>query len=102
LSKGAKDQTGTVDNLRHHHVSIITKPSPNCFISSTVATQAMQFPKDTSKLKKHVALLCDRLGKGSRLDLQQTSSSSNLAPSPRNESLHNSVLESVQEERSGI
>ena len=30
-------------------------------------------PKDTSKLKKHVALLCDRLNKGGKLDLSMTS-----------------------------
>ena len=55
----------------------------------------MQFPKDTSKLKKHIALLCDRLGKGSRLDLEQT-------PSPPKSQPQNQKLESVEEERAGI
>ncbi|XP_028409077.1 protein PTHB1-like [Dendronephthya gigantea] len=68
----------------------------------TVNTQSIQFPKDTTKLKKHIALLCDRLGKGSRLDLEQTSSTtiSSSNPTPRNEAMHNPTLESVQEERS--
>ena len=29
----------------------------------------MKIPKDTSKLKKHLALMCDRLNKGGKLDL---------------------------------
>ena len=35
----------------------------------------MKIPKDTSKLKKHIALLCDRLNKGGKLDLSLTSAS---------------------------
>lgn len=34
-------------------------------------------PKDTSHLKKHITLLCDRLGKGGRLSL---SSEDNISP----------------------
>ena len=41
LSKTAKDQT--------------VNPSP------------LSVPKDTSKLKKHISLLCDRLSKGAKL-----------------------------------
>lgn len=54
----------------------------------TVNSQSMQFPKDTSKLKKHIALLCDRLAKGSRLDLHSQ---------PKDEP-HGKKLESVEEE----
>ncbi|XP_067018157.1 protein PTHB1-like [Acropora muricata] len=34
-----------------------------------VGLAAMKIPKDTSKLKKHLALMCDRLNKGGKLDL---------------------------------
>ncbi|XP_068751344.1 protein PTHB1-like isoform X1 [Montipora capricornis] len=34
-----------------------------------VGISGMKIPKDTSKLKKHIALMCDRLNKGSKLDL---------------------------------
>ncbi|KAM7442291.1 Protein PTHB1 [Porites harrisoni] len=34
-----------------------------------VGVSAMKIPKDTSKLKKHIALMCDRLNKGGKLDL---------------------------------
>lgn len=33
----------------------------------------MKIPKDTSKLKKHLALMCDRLNKGGKLDLSSQS-----------------------------
>lgn len=39
----------------------------------TVGVSAMKIPKDTSKLKKHIALMCDRLNKGGKLDLSLSS-----------------------------
>jgi len=39
------------------------------FSFCTVGVSAMKIPKDTSKLKKHIALMCDRLNKGGKLDL---------------------------------
>ena len=39
-----------------------------------VGISAMKIPKDTNKLKKHIALMCDRLNKGGKLDLSMTSS----------------------------
>ena len=49
----------------------LPKASPKgSFISlCTVGVSAMKIPKDTSKLKKHIALMCDRLNKGGKLDL---------------------------------
>ena len=49
----------------------LAKASPKVgFISlCTVGVSAMKIPKDTSKLKKHIALMCDRLNKGGKLDL---------------------------------
>ncbi|PFX24103.1 protein PTHB1-like [Stylophora pistillata] len=38
-----------------------------------VGVSAMKIPKDTSKLKKHIALMCDRLSKGGKLDLSLSS-----------------------------
>ncbi|KAJ7390596.1 Protein PTHB1 [Desmophyllum pertusum] len=38
-----------------------------------VGVSAMKIPKDTSKLKKHIALMCDRLNKGGKLDLSMSS-----------------------------
>ncbi|XP_031552881.1 protein PTHB1-like [Actinia tenebrosa] len=38
-----------------------------------VGITPLAMPKDTSKLKKHIALLCDRLNKGGKLDLSMTS-----------------------------
>lgn len=37
--------------------------------ATTLTTTQLSMPKDTSRLKKHIALLCDRLGKGGRLSL---------------------------------
>ena len=33
----------------------------------TLNPQPLKFPDDTSKVKKHIALLCDKLSKGARL-----------------------------------
>ncbi|XP_032228416.1 protein PTHB1 isoform X2 [Nematostella vectensis] len=41
-----------------------------------VGISSLTMPPDTSKLKKHIALLCDRLNKGGKLDLAMTSGSS--------------------------
>ena len=40
----------------------------------------MKIPKDTIKLKKHIALLCDRLNKGGKLDLSVSSSQTGEPP----------------------
>ncbi|XP_046859172.1 protein PTHB1-like [Xenia sp. Carnegie-2017] len=68
----------------------------------TVNPQTLEFPKDTSKLKKHIALLCERLNKGSRMDLSNPtiSSSNKETRSPGKENCVNHTLESVEEERS--
>ena len=33
----------------------------------TLNPQPLTMPEDTSKVKKHIALMCDKLGKGARL-----------------------------------
>ena len=38
-----------------------------------VGVSAMKIPPDTSKLKKHIALMCDRLNKGGKLDFSLSS-----------------------------
>ena len=41
-------------------------------------------PKDTAKLKKHIALMCERLNKGAKLDLSgQMQSDLNYKPENR-------------------
>lgn len=35
----------------------------------SLSTSQLSMPKDTSRLKKHITLLCDRIGKGGRLSL---------------------------------
>uniref|UniRef100_A0AAR2KAI4 Bardet-Biedl syndrome 9 n=1 Tax=Pygocentrus nattereri TaxID=42514 RepID=A0AAR2KAI4_PYGNA len=35
----------------------------------SLSTMQLSMPKDTSRLKKHITLLCDRIGKGGRLSL---------------------------------
>ena len=42
-------------------------------LSLAVGVSAMKIPTDTSKLKKHIALMCDRLNKGGKLDLSMSS-----------------------------
>ncbi|XP_062394267.1 protein PTHB1 [Sardina pilchardus] len=37
--------------------------------ATALSTAALSMPKDTARLKKHLTLLCDRLGKGGRLSL---------------------------------
>ncbi|XP_064199426.1 protein PTHB1 isoform X1 [Anguilla rostrata] len=44
----------------------------------SLSTGQLSMPKDTARLKKHITLLCDRLGKGGRLSL----SSEAHAPTP--------------------
>ncbi|XP_053083687.1 protein PTHB1 isoform X2 [Pangasianodon hypophthalmus] len=44
----------------------------------SLSTSQLSMPKDTSRLKKHITLLCDRIGKGGRLSL----SSEANAPTP--------------------
>ncbi|KAK3082884.1 hypothetical protein FSP39_007920 [Pinctada imbricata] len=52
----------------------------------TLNPQPLTMPEDTTKVKKHIALMCDKLGKGARLveGLPQNSAV-NMAPSPRKE-----------------
>ncbi|KAI7806665.1 putative protein PTHB1 [Triplophysa rosa] len=40
----------------------------------SLSTGPLIIPKDTSHLKKHITLLCDRLGKGGRLSLSSEAS----------------------------
>uniref|UniRef100_A0A8C1XR05 Protein PTHB1-like n=1 Tax=Cyprinus carpio TaxID=7962 RepID=A0A8C1XR05_CYPCA len=40
----------------------------------SLSTGPLTIPKDTSRLKKHITLLCDRLGKGGRLSLSSEQS----------------------------
>ncbi|XP_046732118.1 protein PTHB1 isoform X1 [Silurus meridionalis] len=44
----------------------------------SLSTSQLSMPKDTSRLKKHITLLCDRIGRGGRLSL----SSEANAPAP--------------------
>ncbi|GAA6099765.1 protein PTHB1 isoform X1 [Tachysurus ichikawai] len=44
----------------------------------SLSTSQLSMPKDTSRLKKHIMLLCDRIGKGGRLSV----SSEANAPTP--------------------
>ncbi|XP_031432807.1 protein PTHB1 [Clupea harengus] len=37
--------------------------------ATSLTTEQLSMPKDTARLKKHITLLCDRLGKGGRLSL---------------------------------
>ncbi|XP_033728305.1 protein PTHB1-like isoform X1 [Pecten maximus] len=52
----------------------------------TLNPQPLQMPDDTTKVKKHIALMCDKLGKGGRLvEGMPTNTAVNMAPSPRKE-----------------
>ncbi|KAJ8320825.1 hypothetical protein KUTeg_002412 [Tegillarca granosa] len=52
----------------------------------TLNPQPLQMPEDTTKVKKHIALMCDRLSKGVRLiEGLPTNSAVNMAPAPRKE-----------------
>ena len=42
-----------------------------------VAAAQLKAPTDTSKLKKHIALLCERLGKGGKLIISAENKASN-------------------------
>uniref|UniRef100_A0AAR2LKP5 Bardet-Biedl syndrome 9 n=1 Tax=Pygocentrus nattereri TaxID=42514 RepID=A0AAR2LKP5_PYGNA len=41
----------------------------------SLSTMQLSMPKDTSRLKKHITLLCDRIGKGGRLSLSSEANS---------------------------
>lgn len=52
----------------------------------TLNPQPLQMPEDTTKVKKHIALMIDKLGKGARLvEGLPTNAAVNMAPSPRKE-----------------
>lgn len=52
----------------------------------TLNPQPLQMPDDTTKVKKHIALMCDKLGKGARLvEGMPTNTAVNMVPSPRKE-----------------
>uniref|UniRef100_A0A3P8Y0B2 Bardet-Biedl syndrome 9 n=1 Tax=Esox lucius TaxID=8010 RepID=A0A3P8Y0B2_ESOLU len=64
----------------------------------SLSTAQLSMPKDTARLKKHITLLCDRLGKGGRLSLASEAN----APTPvmmpgqiPNKSCHVEVCECV-------
>ena len=44
----------------------------------TVNPQPLAMLKDTTKLKKHIALLCDRLSKGAKLVIEGQDNSKNI------------------------
>ena len=48
----------------------------NCNPHAVAAAQ-LKAPTDTSKLKKHIALLCERLGKGGKLIISAENKASN-------------------------
>uniref|UniRef100_K1QAR1 Protein PTHB1 n=1 Tax=Magallana gigas TaxID=29159 RepID=K1QAR1_MAGGI len=52
----------------------------------TLNPQPLHIPEDTTKVKKHLALMCDKLGKGARLvEGLPTNSMVNMNPTPRKE-----------------
>ncbi|RXM29879.1 Protein PTHB1, partial [Acipenser ruthenus] len=52
-------------------------------------TSHLTMPKDTSKLKKHITLLCDRIGKGGRLTLSAEGSAQTPIVMPGKSKLYN-------------
>ncbi|XP_072524560.1 protein PTHB1 isoform X2 [Salminus brasiliensis] len=67
----------SVDAAVSHLLRTCLSRSPKDQAVSLSTTQ-LSMPKDTSRLKKHITLLCDRIGKGGRLSL----SSEANAPTP--------------------
>ena len=59
----------------------------SCF--RTLNPPPLTIPKDTSKLKKHLSLVCDRLGKGAKLS---------AISSPGEENANDALLEEEEEE----
>lgn len=49
--------------------TLLAKQQPNAATTTAAATNAcdLQMPEDTKKLKKHITIVCDRLGKGANL-----------------------------------
>ena len=61
-------------NFLEKNAPTVCKNLAQCSLTlPTVGVSAMKIPKDTSKLKKHIALMCDRLNKGGKLDLSLSS-----------------------------
>ncbi|CAC5377885.1 BBS9 [Mytilus coruscus] len=64
----------------------------------TLNPQPLQMPEDTTKVKKHVALMIDKLGKGARLvEGLPTNAAVNIAPSPRKEKKVSATSKTVME-----
>ena len=63
-------------------------------LSFVVSIQSLSMPKDTAKLKKHIALMCERLNKGAKLDL---SGQSDLTYKGENRKPLETLDESVEE-----
>lgn len=63
----------TVDAAVSHLLKTCLSRSPKDQAIS-LSTGPLIIPKDTSYLKKHITLLCDRLGKGGRLSLSSEAS----------------------------
>lgn len=58
----------SVDAAVSHLLRTCLSRSPKDQAISLSTTQ-LSMPKDTTRLKKHITLLCDRIGKGGRLSL---------------------------------
>lgn len=79
----------------------ITHLLRTCLAKSTkdqnVSLQPLKMPENTSKLKKHIALMCERLNKGGKLSLDASA----MVLSPSHEALSRTDLETVGEEENG-
>ena len=67
----------------------------NIFTPFLVSIQPLSMPKDTAKLKKHIALMCERLNKGAKLDL---SGQSDLTYKNDNKKPLETLSESLEED----
>lgn len=50
------------------------------FCVITVNLPPLKLPSDTQKLKKHIAMMCDRLSKGGKLAFENTNATINGLP----------------------
>ncbi|KAG7265284.1 hypothetical protein CRUP_005262, partial [Coryphaenoides rupestris] len=68
-----------ISHLLRSCLSRSPKEQAGAALAAQGAAPALGLPADTGRLKKHITLLCDRLGKGGRLTL---ASEDNTAPVP--------------------
>ena len=64
---------------------------------SVVSIQPLKMAKDTTKLKKHIALMCERLNKGAKLDLNRGAETEKSKPKKTLEP----VSESAEDDEDG-